>query len=135
MVSDPLLPEILPETIRILAAESLAPKSLASIATSGECFPDELELARSIGTAILVTDLAILFDAGSSIKPIPFLRRLARTGPRIAVWPGHAEGDRLAYGQVGSRHRFEWKPANVVLLTPVGRAFPDEMPFLERWVP
>ena len=121
-------------TLDAIAGESVLAASVGEIATAGEDFAAEFELSDKLNNAVVLKDLAVLFDLQSPIKPILFLRRLARHHPRIVVWPGAIEGQKLVYGHPSSKHRQEWMPENVVLLEPVLRYFPDEMPFNERWI-
>lgn len=122
------------DAVQTVKAESIASVSIGAVATGGTEFPEERVLIDQIGDSVVLTDAGILFDRHCPLNPIVFLRRVARTGPRIVVWPDHVEGENLAYGAPESLHRKIWDPENVLLLTPVRRRFPDEMPFTEKWV-
>jgi hypothetical protein len=121
-------------SIAALCERNISSVNLGLLATSFTSQPDELALSDSIGEAILLTDIAVLFDRESPVKPVPFLRVLARTGPRLAIWPGDSDGSEFEYGNLASNHRASWTPENALILTPISRDYPDEVPFEERWI-
>lgn len=104
------------------------------IATDGSKIALESKIRDDLDGIVVLTDLGVIFDKGSKLDPVRFLRSLTRRGPRLAVWPGEMNQGRLVYGEPQSSHRFEWDPENVVILTPVSRDYPDEAPFRERWI-
>lgn len=81
----------------------------------------------------LLVDLEVLFwSPWMPIDVIGSLRRIARRRrrePLLAHWPGSIRGDIARYSEPGRRDSYEASVADVVLLMPRLRLFPDEVPY------
>jgi hypothetical protein len=107
--------------------------SVGFILTSGDAPPDSHEIQASLADARLLDHLGILFSPELRVDPIGLLRRLSRTLPRIAAWPGEVDGDRATFSRPGRRDYYERILDDAVILRPHERRFPDEPPYgIER---
>ena len=94
------------------------------------------EVERYLTAATLLCDLDILFwRPGFDVDVLRLLRRLARNKPIVAAWPGEIVGDRAMYSRLGRRDSYEGKLADVIVLRPRPRRFPDQTPFDVEHIP
>ena len=99
---------------------------------------DESELAnveRLIADAKFLSDCDILFWPTLRVEPLTLLRSLARRRPRIAVWPGVIEGNRVTYSQPGRQDWYEGVLTDTLVLKPRPTTYPDDVPYTEERIP
>jgi hypothetical protein len=95
--------------------------------------PSAAEILAAIGDASIVADLDVLLWPELDIPIFPFLARLARARPLVAVWPGDIDGGRARYSVPGRPDHVDQRLQNVVVLRPRATRFPDEVPYnIER---
>ena len=121
-------------SIDALVEENVRYANVGKLMTATDTLTDEISLADQLRGVTLLLNLGILFDKQCPIDPLRLLRHLSHSEPRIASWPGIYNESRFEYGSGSSNHRFTWAPENVLFLTPVKRAYPDEVPFNEKWM-
>lgn len=83
----------------------------------------------------VLVDIEILFAAELAVDPLALLRRLARGGPTVALWPGVLRAGRASFSVAQREDGYDRPVEDVLVLRPVPRVFPDEPCFeIERWL-
>ncbi len=126
-----------PETEGLVAKLSAAlevPAEPAGQLLTNDATPPDGDHVRDIlrGRPLLA-DLEVLFSPALHLDPLALLRRLSADGPVIAVWPGRIADRRAIYSELGRPDHYDVPLTDVLVLTPIKVAFPDEVPYeLER---
>ncbi len=95
--------------------------------------PTASEVETACSDATILTDLDLLLWPSLGIPVLSFLRKLARSRPVIAVWPGEIADQRARYSAAGRPDHYDQRLADVVVLRPRTTRFPDEVPYeIER---
>lgn len=95
--------------------------------------PPLVDLESAVGDASILFDLDLLLWPELGLPILPFLAKLARRRPLIAVWPGHISNDRARYSVAGRPDHADKQLSDVVVLRPRSTRFPDEVPYaIER---
>lgn len=94
-----------------------------------------LDVSGALATAGFLTDLDVLFWPTLKVDPLGLLGLLARSQPRIAVWPGAISSRRATYSAPGRLDHYDGPIRDALVLRAHHADFPDQIPFdVERIV-
>ena len=94
------------------------------------------ELRRALAQATVLTDLDILFwQPWLQIDVVGLLSALARRQPVVAAWPGSIADGQASYSRPGRRDYYQTALRDVIVLRPIARRFPDQVPFDAEHIP
>ena len=93
------------------------------------------EVIRRISGGSIYLDLDILFSKDLRVNPISLLRQLARTAPRVFLWPGQLTGTVATYSRPERSDHFEERLSNALVLRARQPRFPDEASYTIERIP
>jgi hypothetical protein len=93
------------------------------------------EVTSLLRPARFLVDLDILAWPELGVNLIQLVRLLARSQPRVALWPGAIRDERARYSEPGRQDYIDEALADVIVLRPRPVSFPDEVPFTTERIP
>jgi hypothetical protein len=103
--------------------------------TASEHPPGPQQIVDQLIDGSIFSDLEILFGPELQLSPVFLFRQLARSGPRVFLWPGEIDSKTARFSRPGRRDHYEAGISDTVILRARRRRFPDETPYEIERVP
>jgi hypothetical protein len=109
--------------------------SVGEVLTEPSTPPSPADIRAMLGSARFLVDLDILAWPDLGVNPVQLVRLLARSQPRVALWPGTVRDRRVRYSEPGRPDYIDEAVSDVIVLRPRPVSFPDEVPYMVERIP
>lgn len=118
---------------RLADAWGTTPVQVGHVLTTSEQPPTPEQVIRELSDGAVFIDLEILFWKDLRLDPVSLIRQLARSGPRVFLWPGHIVAKTASFSHPGRADHYEARLSDAIVLRAKAPRFPDEAPYeIER---
>jgi len=120
---------------RLAEAWGVRPIETGMVLTSDPEPPGPGEVIRRLSTGSIYVGLDILFSRDLRVNLMSLLRQMARTAPRVFLWPGQIAGTVATYSRPERPDHFEERLSDALGLRAQKPRFPDEAPYMIERIP
>lgn len=120
---------------RIAEAASDQVMSVGAVLTEPSTPPSPADIHAMLRPARFLVDLDILAWPDLGVNAVQLVRLLARSQPRVALWPGTVSHGRVRYSEPGRLDYIDEAVSDVIVLRPRPVSFPDEVPYTVERIP